>query len=94
MLRTSIMIQMCLFGKEFIVTLEEQVEPVTPIRSKETSSRYLVTPEDPGAKEVRIWKRSWNVQRHMTIRFREGESGKEVQDDYSLGIRKNSLCQQ
>ena len=64
--------------QEFVVTLEERVEPVTPQDPKPVPG-IPVTPEDPASwpKEVKDMKELERTAT-QTIRFREEESGKEV----------------
>lgn len=64
--------------QEFVVSLEERIEPVTP-RDPKPVPGIPVTPEDPASwpKEVKDMK---DLERNatQTIHYREGESGKEV----------------
>ena len=64
--------------QEFVVTLEERIEPVTPQDPKPVPG-IPVTPEDPASwpKEVKDMKELERTAT-QTIRFREEESGKEV----------------
>ena len=64
--------------QEFVVTLEERIEPVTPQDPKPVPG-IPVTPEDPAnwPKEVKDMKELERTAT-QTIRFREEESGKEV----------------
>ena len=81
--------------QEFVVTLEERIELVTP-QDRKTSSRYSSNSRgDPASwpKEVKDMKELERTGRKQSAS--EKKSGKrESLDDYSQGdIRKNSLCQ-